>query len=343
MRLLVQGLPSSDFELHVCALDRDGPKGEELRRAGIPVQVIGRRWTIDPLALWRLDRFVRQLQPDEIHAWQPIARLYASAMAVRFGIPVVAIWRSFEEGRGPFERFADRYVGHVARAIVVDSTAVRDRCLAQGIAADKMADKIRVIPAGVAKASAPTATRGQILNRLQLPASSRLVGLIGRLDHNRCVKDAIWAADLLKVIRDDVHLLIFGDGSHRERLGKFCRQVEVTDKVHFMGNRSDVAEFLPHLNVCWSTRRLPGSSMAILEAMAAGVPVVATNIPGTCAIIGHEKTGFLVDPGHRAGFARWTEQLLNRPELAQTIGEAGRARATTAFSAEAMVEAWKGV
>ena len=216
-------------------------------------------------------------------------------------------------------------------------TAVRDYCIGQGISPEKIA----VIPSGVCTAAPPAATRGQILNRLELPESARLIGWAGWLEADRGGKDAIWAADLLKVIRGDVHLLIFGAGPHRERLVRFRDQVEIADKVHFLGDRGDYAEFLPHFDQFWSTRRLPGQSQAVLEALAAGVPVVATDIPGTRELIEHERTGYLVAPGHRAGFARWAEYLLNHSDAARQIATAGRQRMELGFSAEKMVGEWR--
>ena len=144
------------------------------------------------------------------------------------------------------------------------------------------------------------------------------------------------------MIRDDAHLLIFGAGPHRERLVRFRDQVEIADKVHFLGERGDLDEFLPHLDQFWSTRRLPGQSQAVLEAMAAGVPVVATDVPGTRDLIEHEATGYLFAPGHRAGLARWAEHLLNHPDTARQIGAAGRQRVENEFSAEKMIAEVEG-
>jgi glycosyltransferase involved in cell wall biosynthesis len=163
------------------------------------------------------------------------------------------------------------------------------------------------------------------------------------LEADRGGKDAIWAADLLKVIRDDAHLLIFGEGPHRDRLVLFRQQVEIADKVHFLGQRGDLQEFLPNLDQFWSTRRRPGMPQAVLEAMAAGVPVVASDVPGTRELIEHEASGYLFAPGHRAGLARWAEYLINHPDAALRIGAAGKQRVESEFSAETMVQRWRGM
>jgi glycosyltransferase involved in cell wall biosynthesis len=338
LNLLARGLPPAEFEVQVCALSRGGPVGEGLARAGIPVHVIGRRWAADPTTFWRLLGYVKEFRPDSIHAWQAAGRAYAVAVAQYCRVPkLVAVWREVPHNRGPLQRAVDRWVGRRASRVVATCPAVRDVCMQQGIAPGKIA----VIPGGVCKAAPPAATREQILDRLGLPQSARLIGWAGRLETDRGGKDAIWAADLLKVIRDDAHLLIFGAGPHHDRLVRFRDQVEIADKVHFLGDRGDLEEFLPHLDQFWSTRRLPGQSQAVLEAMAAAVPVVATDVAGMRELIEHETTGCLFAPGHRAGLARWAEYLLNHPDVARQIGAAGRQRVEREFSVEKMVQRWR--
>ncbi len=193
--------------------------------------------------------------------------------------------------------------------MVVNSEGVRDFYVRHGTPAER----VRVIPNGVAMPDPPATTRRQLLAELGLPERSRLIGLVGRLWPQKRVKDAIWAADLLKVIRDDVHLLVIGDGPQRDRLRRFRDQVRIRDKVHFLGERGDVPRLMPHFDVLWSTSGYEGQSNAILEAMAAGVPVVATDIPGTRELVLPGVTGYLVPVGDRAAFAKYTERLLNDP------------------------------
>jgi len=334
MGLLARGLPRDEFHVHVCALLRGGPSEAELAEAGVPVAVIGTRWLLDPPALWRLKGHVDRLRPDVIQSWVPATNLYAYAIARACGVPCCIVGhRCVDPRKGRGGLAADRYISRRCSAVVANSSAVRDFYVRHGVPLEK----IRVIPNGVPPAEASNTTRRQLLAELGLPAGSRLVGLVGRLSPRKRVKDAIWAADLLKVIRDDVHLLVIGDGPARDRLWKFREQVVIRDKVHFLGHRDDVPRLLPHFDVLWSTSGCESQSNALMEALACGVPVVATDLPGTRELVAPEATGYLVPIGDRAGIARHTHRLLNDAELSRRLGQAGRDRMRREFSVEQMV------
>jgi len=332
--LLARRLPRHQFNVHVCALARGGPLADELTAAGVEVAVIGKRWSIDPQAFWRLRRHVARLRPDLIHTWTLPANVYGLWAARLCGVKcLVAGWRRVDPQKGWTQLALDRHVGRRCRQAVVNSPAVRDFCVRHGLPAEK----IRVIPDAVEPAAPPAATRRQLLAELRLPENARLIGLVGGLWPRKRIKDAIWAADLLKVIRDDVHLLVIGDGPHRDRLYRFREQVVIRDKVHFLGQRGDVLRLMPHFDVLWSTSSYEGQSGAIMEAMAAGVPVVATDIGGTRDLVVPGQTGYLVPVGDRAAVARHTNRLLENAELAGQLGAAGCQRVLSQFHVEKMV------
>jgi glycosyltransferase involved in cell wall biosynthesis len=340
MQLLVRSMPHGQFESHVCALSDGGPIAEELTPAGCQVDIIGRRWPADPLAFRRLTQRIKEHRPDWIVGWQAAGRAYAAAAArLVHGPRLAAVWRSIESNQHPVQQTIDRFIGTQAEVVAATCPAVREHCIAHGI----VAKKIKLISSGVETKSQPALTRGQLLARLGLPENARLVGWAARMERNRGGKDAIWAADLLKVIRDDVHLLIFGDGPYRDRLVRFRDQVEIADKVHLLGDRGDFDQILPCLDQFWSTGRRVGQPQAMLEAMAASVPVIAADVPGVRDLIAHEKTGYLFAPGHRAGIARWAEHLINNPDTARQIGAAGTEKVICNYSAETMVRQWTEV
>jgi len=334
MSLLARRLPREEFDVHVCALTRGGPLLGGLQKAGIPTTVIGKRWKLDPQACWRLTRHVSRLRPELIHTWLFAADSYGRAAGIACGVKcLVGGLRCVDPWKGWLELRIDRYLARHTARIVANSPGVRDFYVRQGLPAEK----IEVIPNGIGPIPPSRTTRRQLLGELGLAGEVHLVGLVGRLWAQKRVKDAIWAADLLKVIRDDVHLLVVGDGPLRQRLLKFRRQVEITDRVHFLGHRNDLPQLLPHFDVLWSTSAYEGQSNVIMEAMASGVPVVATDIAGTRDLVVPNLTGYLVPVGDRAGLARHTNRLLDDPALAGRLGRAGQERMSGEFSVEKMV------
>lgn len=335
LTMLATGLPRDRFDVHVAALTRGGPLEHPLRDADIPVTVIGKRWKVDPAAYFRLKRLIRELQPDIVHTWLFAANAYGRQAALAAKVKhIVAGERCVDPWKRWHELAIDRQLSRRTQRIVTNSSGVRDFYVQHGIAAEKFA----VIPNGIGPLPPPRKTRDDLLRELNLPSDTRLIGAVNRLWPQKRVKDLIWAADLLKVIRDDVHLVILGDGPDRWRLQRFCDQTQINERVHFLGERPDVPDWLPHFDCLWLASEYEGQSNAIMEAMQAGVPVVATDIPGNRDLILSDETGYLVPVGDRAAFARHTKSLLEDSALHHRLGTAGQRRMQTEFSSARMVE-----
>lgn len=336
LTLLASGLPRDQFDVHVCCLTRGGPYREVLERGGIPVTVIGKSWKVDPGAYLRLRRHIASLRPDIVHTWIFAANAYGRQAAVRAGVKhVLAGERCVDPWKRWHELAIDRYLAKRTQRIVTNSNGVVDFYAKHGIAADKFT----VIPNGV-ELSDPSAAgdRQQLLRDLGLESNARLVLAVNRLWPQKRIKDLIWAADLIKCVRDDAHFLIIGDGPQRWRLERFTWQCEITDKVHFLGERDDVARILPHADCLWLGSEYEGQSNAVMEAMASGVPVVASDIPGNRDLVVPGETGYLVPVGDRGEFARKGNILISDEELRMRLGNAGRERMGTEFSIEKMIE-----
>lgn len=339
MCMLAAGLPRDEFEVHVCALTRGGPLAEKLDEANIPYHVIGKRFKADPIAWWQLRGHIKKIQPDLVHTWIYAADVYGRTAAITCGIKtLVTGLRCVDPWKSGPQLAMDRRLAQRTARLVANSQGVKDFYVEKGLPAEK----IDVIPNGLVPLPPSDRTRTELLEELGIVEENGkppyLVGLIGRLWPQKRVKDAIWATDLLKVARGDVHLLVIGDGPQRDRLVKFRNQVEIRDRVHFLGERSDVARIVPLLDMLWSTSGYEGQSNAIMEAMSAGVPVVATDIPGTQDLITHAKTGLLFPVGDRAALAREANRLLRDPTFAKQIAQAGQAFITSEFNIQTMLD-----
>lgn len=351
--MLATGLPRDKFDVHVCALTRGGPLASDLERAGIPLTIIGKRGKIDPFAYFRLKRLIESLRPDIVHTWIFAANAYGRQAAHAAGVRhIVGGERCVDPWKRWHELWIDRRLARVSERIATNSSGVVDFYASKGIPPDKFV----VIPNGIAMpseseqtpgphetldgaaAESRTAARTTLLNELGLPVESRLIGCVARLWPQKRFEDLIWATELLKCVHDDVHLLIIGDGPQRWWLERYTSKVQINDRVHFLGERSDVARILPHLHCFWLGSGYEGQSNSLMEAMAAAVPVVATDIAGNRDLVIPGETGFLVPVGDRAEFARKTQRMFEEPALAARLGAAGRERMRRDFSVEKMIE-----
>ncbi|MCA9184584.1 MAG: glycosyltransferase [Planctomycetales bacterium] len=176
---------------------------------------------------------------------------------------------------------------------------------------------------------------------LGLDQHVRLIGVDEQLDLKGRLKDAIWVADLLKVLHDDVHLIIAGQGALRWQLGRFRYQCHIEDRVHFVGSALGWnSQFVSQLNLWWSlgTRSLP--SVALCEALTAGLPVIASDTPAHREVIEDGVNGILVPVGNRANVARQSERLLQDQTIARQIGDDARHRAQSTFAAAGAIDAY---
>jgi glycosyltransferase involved in cell wall biosynthesis len=282
-----------------------------------------------------LRRHISRLRPDLVHTWLFAANAYGRQAALAAGVKhVVAGERCVDPWKSPWQLTIDRMLAKRTERIVTNSSGVKEFYVSRGLPAEKFA----IIPNGIAPAvPAAEASRGELLAELRLPANARLIGAVGRLWPQKRVKDLIWAADLLKTTRDDAHLLIIGDGPQRWRLERYREQNQLTDRAHFLGERGDVARIMPHLDALWLGSEYEGQSNAIMEAMAAGIPVIATDIPGNRDLVVPDVTGYLVTLGERFEFARRTHWLLEDEALRQRLGAAGRERIAREFTVEQMI------
>ena len=328
-------LNNEEFETHVALLTHEPPLLTALAAANISSIEVSSRFAFDPAAWWRLRRYIARLGPGVVHTWTPRANLLGRSAALAAGVSnVVASRRNVEPNQSVLKTGIERLFDARTTAIVANSLAVERFCRDRGVAVGKL----RVIYSGVALPAAAETTRQQVLAELGLPHDSRLIGTIGSLTRAKRIKDLIWSADLLKVLRQDVYLLIIGDGPHRAVLERYRRLCDIEDHVHFLGSRNDANALLPHLDVYWLASSREGLSGGLMRAMACGVPVVVSDIASNRELVVHGQTGFLVPTGDRANLARCARNILDDPELARRLGQAGQARMAAEFSLAAMVE-----
>jgi glycosyltransferase involved in cell wall biosynthesis len=221
--------------------------------------------------------------------------------------------------------------------LVTNSVHLRDRYIALGLPAAEFT----VIPPGVPPSRPSDVSRDELLCELRLPPDACLIGVVGRLIPEKRVKDLIWAADLLRVLHDNLRLLIIGDGPLRPQLEQYARFASDLDHIQFLGERSDVWRIMPHLDVLWNASENRAPCIAILEAMSAGVPVIASETPINREFVIEGETGYLIPLLQRSGRAdraRHTDRIFVQPEIKNRLGHYSRQRVAERFSATKRVQ-----
>ena len=336
LTLLASNLAPDRYDVHVCALTSAGSYQQVLNENGIPVHVIGKSWKVDFQAYRRLRSQIKSLRPDIVHTWLFAANSYGRQAALSCGVPyVVAGERSIDPWKTSLHFWIDRHLARRSQAIVVPSAGVREFYVQHGIPRNKF----HVIANGISLNECQEGpSRAELLARINIPADAQLIGVVARLWSQKRLKDAIWAGELVSAVHPHAHLVLLGDGPDRWRLERYSRQVHLDGRIHFLGHREDASCFFPHFDCLWSTSAYEGLPNSIMEAMAAGIPVVASDISGNRDLVVSGETGYLFPLGDRAALARQTSQLLENESLRQQLGRAGRLRLQNCFSLGQMIQ-----
>ncbi|HIE52686.1 MAG TPA: glycosyltransferase [Armatimonadetes bacterium] len=339
---LVKKLDRARFRPAVCALQEGGPLEEELRAAGVEVFVLGKREGVDWRLLRRLARLLRQEGIGLLHTHNSAPLFYGPLAAWRARTPVVvhtqhSKLRPENEKLRRLTRWLSRRVSH----FISDAGDVTQDLVAQlGVPPEK----VSTIPNGVdLEAFAPLPDRAAVRAELGLPPDGPLVACVGRLVP---VKDHPTLLRAWREVRKAVptaHLLLIGAGPLQRELEGLARDLQVASSVHFLGQRNDVPQLLGLCEAAVLSSRSEGLSVALLEAMAARLPVVATRVGGNPEVVQAGETGLLVPPAEPAALAAALRELLQNPARAREMGAAGRARVEAQFSLERMVQAYQEV
>jgi glycosyltransferase involved in cell wall biosynthesis len=196
-------------------------------------------------------------------------------------------------------------------------------------------------PIGVPAAGPCRVSRDQLLRELQLPEKAKLIGVVGRLTPENRTKDLIWAADLLRVLHDNLRVLVIGDGPLRPSLEEYARLASDLEHIQFLGDRPDLCRIMPHLDVLWNGGENVGLSPGVMDAMSACVPIVASDTPTNRELVADKKTGYLIPLGTRSGRAaraRNTDHIFSDPDAAAQLAAAARTRVLEKFDPTRMVE-----
>jgi glycosyltransferase involved in cell wall biosynthesis len=269
---------------------------------------------------------------DIIHVNSYVPGNYARLAGALMQVPImIDHWHGFTRFNGK-RRLICRLLGRVTDLSLAVSPGVKDYLVEQ-VGLDPAG--VRVVPNGVDIAAIDAARPGPAVRQeLGLPAEVRLIGLVGRLDHwAKGHKELFEAMASLKE-RYPVQALIVGGGRREAEMRELAAGLNLAAQAHFLGQRRDVPDLLQAMDIFVLPSYSEGVSLALLEAMAAGLPVIATAVGGTPEVVTDGVTGLLIPPRDPEALTGALERLLADPAWARALGNKAREYVREHFSLE---------
>jgi glycosyltransferase involved in cell wall biosynthesis len=312
-------------------------EGELKRRAeeGLDLLSLSPKTEMDLTAAWRLSRALKQLKPDVVHAHDPhgvaMAGLALSMSTQLAKPPLVAARRvDFHLKGNSLSRWKYRQVD----CFICASEAIRQMLIGDGVPAARAV----TVHEGIDIERVDSAAPAKLHEELWLPHHAPIVGNVAALVPHKGQRHLIEAAHLVLPQVPDARFIIAGEGELRPALERQIKDHHLEKHVLLAGFRPDVLSLHKAFDLFVMSSVTEGLGTSLLDAMAAGKPVVATRTGGIPEVVADGETGLLVPPRDHAAMAEAIVTLLKDESLRRRMGQAGRARACTLFSAERMVQ-----
>jgi glycosyltransferase involved in cell wall biosynthesis len=301
---------------------------EEFRDRHIPLEAVPKRPGFDLSLVPRLAARFRQLRTSIVHTHNPQPIIYAAPAARLVGAGVVHTKHGVnpDVGRRLWLRRRGASLSHTFVAVSEETAreAIRNK--------EVSLRKLRVIPNGIdpARFRPDQEAASAVRSDLGIDADAAVLGTVGRLC---AVKNqSLLLRSAAPLLHAGAWLIVVGGGPDRESLETLAAELGISERIRWLGERGSVSGLLAAMNVFALSSHSEGLPLVILEAMATGLPVVATAVGGVSSVVDEGETGFLVGAGDESAMRERLQRLLSDRELASTLGRQGRARVHAEFS-----------
>lgn len=336
------------FELIVCSLSTiaGNPIEQRLREDGVSVVNLGARSLRDLVAFRRLEKLVRDERIDLVHAHLTYSAIWSALLSRRTGVPSVAslhvapaATRSEQTTRRQKiattvrDRLMRFVVNRWSSRVIMVSAALRDDYLAGGGIRRSM---IRVVHNGIELERFrrdPAETRSALVQAFDLPAQAQIVVAVSVLREGKGIDVLLDAAPHVPA----AYFLIVGDGPKADEWRQLATRNGIEGRIRWAGYRKDVDALLAGCDLFAHASLGDAFPTVLLEAMGAGLPVVASTVGGIPEIVERGITGLLVPPGNANELATAMTHLLSDRDRSRDMGERARATAAQQFSIEAWI------
>jgi len=326
------------IKLEICCYDILGHFAEKLigEKQKINLSLLKRKPGIDLFYPFKLVSLIKQKKIDVIHAHNATAWFYGTWASILTRVPIVYTEhdRSFPT---PLRlKYFHYFFGRYATAVIAVSKAVKEN-----LEKYEHIKNAKVIYNGIdPDLFKPASIEEKVLKKKQLGLNKNdfVLGNVGRMDYWKNQRILIEILPDLKKISPQIKLILVGGGEEEGNLKKSAIKKGVKNDVIFLGQRSDVNQILKAFDIFVFPSLTEGLPLVVIEAMATGLPIVASHVGGIPELVVNGETGFLVSPASKEEIKEAIIKLLNNPELRKEMGQIARKRFETHFSLPQMVQ-----
>lgn len=335
----------NEFMPFVCSLREKGEIGNEIENLGIDVESLnidfkrGIYWTV----IKKLYRLIKEKNIHVVRTHEYRANLHGRIAALIARVPciIASVHNIYESEYSDYKReqkinrrILNRYLAALTDRVVAVSTTVKSDILKfDGIPEAK----VDVIYNGIYVDEFVKAYSESVRSELGISPDRQIIGSIGRLVQQKGQKYLIEAIAQIKAKHPDVLLLVIGDGPLENELKEYTKDLGIEDNVIFLGIRRDIPSLLSAMNIFVFPSLWEGLGNALIEAMAAGKPIIATGIPVVKEIFDSCNGGIIVPPENSEALAFSFESIFNDKNLSQKLGTAARERALSCYDIKTSV------
>lgn len=333
---------SDSYRFLFVSLEQSGSLARQLQDQGFPVFVLDKRPGLSTRCALRLAHLLRRERVDLLHSHQYgpfvyglLARLFARRPPILF----TEHGRQYPDHPRRKRMLFNRFLLERRDRVVAVGEAVRQALVAnEGIARERIAVIYNGIPLNTSMGA--RATADLVRQEIGVPQDAFVVLHVARLDPLKDHATALRALRRVLVQRPNTWLVLVGEGSERAPLERLAAAQGLTGNVRFLGLRRDVPRLLGAADMVLLTSVSEGIPLALLEGMAAGLPVVSTAVGGVPEVVTDGGEGFLTAAGDDEGLARAILSLTADAGLRARLGQEGRGRVRRAFAESSMCAAY---
>jgi glycosyltransferase involved in cell wall biosynthesis len=336
-RVLVQ---TYGYDVTIGCLLKRGELAAEAEAAGIRVLGPLMRGKFDARVIPRLVRFMRDGRYNVVHTHMFASNLLGRLAAMLAGVPViVSTVQLIADREARWEILVDRLLQYRAETMIASSQAVRQSFIQRGIRPAKIAVIYNSVDFARFDAVDRETARRTMRQAFGWDEGHFVVGTVARLERVKGIDRLIDAAKAVAEAIPQARFLVVGDGPQREDLFSRVRRLELGERCIFTGLRSDVPQILPAFDLFVLPSLSEALGIAVIEALAGGVPVVASRVGGVPEVVIHGETGLLVPPGDATQLAQAILYMAANLAEARQWAERGQKRVRRMFDVNKLADA----